>query len=152
MKQNYLIISLIIVLNLACSTDSRQSGEDQLPPQEFLVSNYHLAGYVYTVRSESISAGDTLFDDSGTPGYIRYSFTALIDHIYKGRTVTGDTVIFSSVIEYNPQIEKYWKSSPFLLVFLNQKNNSDSLQAIEAGIIALTDSQKLMIENLFSRM
>lgn len=149
MKISAFVLSVLIISVLSCTSDTSDQSDHTLPPAELLQSNYQIAEQVCSVTLQKFYAQDTLYDDSGQPGYLRYRFFSTTDQVYKGKFSPGDSISFTYVVEFSPPIEKYFQSSHIFLVYLKKEADSQNLRVIEAGMFALTEQLRKYINNLF---
>lgn len=123
-----------------------------LPPTNLLLGNYELADQVCMAVVTEIIAEDTLFSDSGDPGYVRYLFKTDVIEIIKGEFTSKSTLEFKTSAEYREDFITFWLDQEELLVFLRKDSSSGSLYAIEAGIIPSSEALKQHIQKIFKIM
>jgi hypothetical protein len=140
----------LLLLGLTCFMINcgPHHSNDQIPPSDLLISNYHLADLVYVARVINIAASDTLFDDAGVPGYIRYRFETEPVKILKGHPENKSLLTFYSSAEYDAAYIPFWRSRKELLIFLKQTTGSPLLYAIEAGLIPYSDELDIKMEEI----
>ena len=148
----YFYFVILVIMGINCNSRPGTNQDQMLPPTDLLLSNYELADQVCLAVVTEIIAEDTLFSDSGDPGYVRYLFKTNVIKIIKGEFTSKSTLEFKTSAEYSEGFITFWLDQEELLVFLRKDSSSGSLYAIEAGIIPSSEALKQQIYKIFKIM
>ena len=147
----YFYVVILVITGINCNSRPGTNQDQMLPPTDLLLGNYELADQVCLVVASKIVAEDTLFSDSGNPGYARYLFKTNVIEIIKGEFTSKAILEFKTSAEYSEGFITFWLDQEELLVFLRKDSSSGSLYAIEAGIIPSSETLKQHIRKIYSK-
>ena len=148
---SYFYLVILVIMGISCTSHPGTNQDQMLPPTDLLLGNYELADQICMVVVSEIIAEDTLFSDSGDPGYVRYLFKTDVIEIIKGAFTSKSTLEFKTSAEYSESFISFWLDQEELLVFLRQDSSSGSLYTIEAGIIPSSEDLKQHIRKIYSK-
>ncbi len=97
-----------MIMGINCSSRPGTNQDQMLPPTDLLLGNYELSDQVYLALVTEIIAEDTLFSDSGDPGYVRYLFKTDVIEIIKGEFTSNSVLEFNTSTEYSEGFITFW--------------------------------------------
>ena len=145
-------IKIIISVSFFFSIDNLGSREllsvHDLPPEEVLEASYHSAQCVLCMDIHHVNLTDTLFTDSGAPGYVRLRYDGRILEIFKGN-LSDTTICVTNWIEYDDKMIDYMQNLVKIIVFTREVPDGNECHPVmESGLFAASDSLVQFIRQL----
>ncbi len=145
-------IKIIISVSFFFFSDNPGSSKllsvQDLPPAEVLEASYHSAQFVVCMDIHHVYLTNTLFTDSGAPGYVRLRYDGRILEIFKGN-LSDTTVCVTNVIEYDDKMIDYLQNQVKIIVFTRDASDGNECHPVmESGLFAASDSLVQFIRRL----
>jgi len=137
-------ICLFLIL-VCCSSQNNNKSEEILPPIELIESNIELSELVCTAKILNFAIEDTIFSDSGKPGYLIHTIEAQVIKSYKGNLKIDEVFSYRNFIEYSEKKFHYSK----VLIFLNKEKSTGEYHVIEVGQFEATAGMINLVDQLF---
>jgi len=146
MRAPFSLTAICLFLFLVCcSSQNNHKSEEILPPIEIIESNIDLSELVCIAKILNFTIEDTIFSDSGKPGYLIQTIEAQVIKSYKGKLKIDEVFSYRNFVEYSEKKFLYEK----VLLFLNKEKKTVRYHVIEFGQFKATAGLINLVDQLF---